>query len=91
MPISSNLDGGSRATSAAMTLAVVLLLSTLGGYKLDQWLGTQPIFLAVGVMLGAALGFIHLLQQLAPKMLPWNHKATAKPSDNGNDSGTVDD
>ncbi len=37
-----------------LTAAVTLLACGAAGYFLDRWLGTSPIFLLVGVVLGLA-------------------------------------
>lgn len=40
----------------AITLLVTTLLGVLGGYWLDQRLGTLPIFVVVGMLAGFGLG-----------------------------------
>ena len=37
----------------AIEIAVVMALFGLGGWALDRWLGTVPVFLIVGVVLAA--------------------------------------
>ena len=61
-----------------MTLAVVVTLFALGGLWLDDRLGTRPLFLVLGVVLGIVGGLIHLLRVLAPDMLPFG-KRPKKP------------
>ena len=39
-----------------ITLLVTTLLGVLGGYWIDQRLGTLPIFVLVGLLLGMAAG-----------------------------------
>jgi hypothetical protein len=51
------------ATAAAFAAA---------GYWLDVTLGTVPVFVVVGLVLGAFGGFVHLFAVVAPEMLPWN-------------------
>ena len=40
----------------AMVLATVIGL--IGGYYLDQWLGTKPVLLLLGLGFGIAAGFV---------------------------------
>jgi F0F1-type ATP synthase assembly protein I len=49
-------NGFSNALSRAIELVVTPLLFALGGYGLDRWLGTSPLF----VVLLAALAFVGL-------------------------------
>lgn len=59
---------------AGMTMAVTVALLSYGGYLLDRELGTLPLFLVVGVLLGAVGGFVHLLMVVAPEALPFGGK-----------------
>lgn len=43
-----------------MTLAMSTALFLVGGYLLDRWLGTLPLFLIVGTFVGAGAGFYSL-------------------------------
>ena len=79
-----NWAGGSRAFSAALTLTVAVGLFAYGGYWLDGVAGTTPLFLVVGVALGAAGGFIHLLNALAPELLPWSKASRRRGERTGN-------
>jgi F0F1-type ATP synthase assembly protein I len=49
-------------TSQVTTVAAEMALPPLGGYFLDQWLGTKAVFLILGALFGLALGFWHLLK-----------------------------
>jgi F0F1-type ATP synthase assembly protein I len=40
--------------TVGLSAAVTLLVCGAAGYFLDRWLGTSPIFLLVGVVLGLA-------------------------------------
>ena len=57
--------------AAGLTLAAAVGLFTFGGHLLDGSLGTSPIFLIVGLLLGATCGFIHLFSIAAPGALPF--------------------
>ncbi|MGB9887317.1 MAG: AtpZ/AtpI family protein [Moorellales bacterium] len=52
------------AFSFGTTMAVSLLLGFFGGRWLDRRLGTEPAFMVVGVLLGAALAFKNLFDEL---------------------------
>ena len=56
---------------AGLTLAATVGLFTFGGHLLDGALGTTPLFLIVGLLLGAIGGFIHLFSVAAPGALPF--------------------
>jgi ATP synthase protein I len=47
---------GGLAT-VGMTFVVATAGATIGGYYLDRWLGTLPLFTLVGLGLGIATGF----------------------------------
>jgi ATP synthase protein I len=47
---------GSLAT-VGITLVVATALATIGGYFLDRWLGTNPVFTLIGLGVGIATGF----------------------------------
>jgi len=39
------------------TFVVAIALATIGGYFLDVWLGTKPLFTLIGLAVGIATGF----------------------------------
>lgn len=45
-----------QASDLGLRLAVTMALCCYGGYRLDQWLDTQPIFLLVGAFVGLGGG-----------------------------------
>ena len=47
---------GGLAT-VGITLVVATALATVGGYFLDRWLGTKPLFTLIGLGVGIASGF----------------------------------
>jgi len=53
---------GIELTGVGITLVLATLLGYLGGAWLDGKLGTQPAFGAVGLILGAAAGFVQLFR-----------------------------
>lgn len=67
-------DRGSEAIAAALTFALAVALFAWGGHWLDGRLGTSPLFLVLGAVVGLLGGFLHLLQALAPDLLPFGKK-----------------
>lgn len=52
------------AISFGITMAISIFLGYFGGDWLDRQLGTRPVFLVVGILLGVALSFKMLLTEL---------------------------
>jgi ATP synthase protein I len=48
----STLRAVAVATQLGTAVAASLLLALGGGYLLDRWLGTRPIFLLIGIVVG---------------------------------------
>jgi F0F1-type ATP synthase assembly protein I len=48
-----------------MTLAVTVLAGLGGGYWLDRRLGTHPVFLLVGAVLGVSAALYHFFKVVA--------------------------
>lgn len=46
---------------------VEMVLPAVGGYYLDQWLGTMPWITIIAAVFGFAAGFIHLIMILRQK------------------------
>jgi F0F1-type ATP synthase assembly protein I len=71
MPNPRGRPGGSERSSEyaryaglGLQFGVTVALLSLGGYALDRWAGTLPLFLLVGVGLGFAGGMISLLRHV---------------------------
>lgn len=60
-------------------MAVTVGLFSYGGYLLDQKLSTSPVFLLIGLALGASGGFLHLVNVVAPELLPFRKKDHQPP------------
>jgi ATP synthase protein I len=43
--------------SVGITFVIATAGATIGGYYLDRWLGTLPVFTLIGLALGVATGF----------------------------------
>jgi F0F1-type ATP synthase assembly protein I len=53
-------------TSRITTIALEMVLPALGGFWLDQWLGTQAVFLILGALFGFAAAMWQLIQLTKP-------------------------
>jgi F0F1-type ATP synthase assembly protein I len=51
-------------STIGIQLAATVTLFVLGGYKLDEYKQTTPVFTIIGAFLGMVIGFINLLRQL---------------------------
>jgi len=48
------------ASRIGMEMAVSVLIGTYGGYLLDEYLGTTPWLMLLGVIFGGAAGFLNV-------------------------------
>ena len=63
---------------SGLTMIAAVALFTLGGRWLDERLGwSSPLFLLVGFGLGAFGGFLHLVNSVAPELLPFRSKPSS--------------
>jgi ATP synthase protein I len=51
-----------RVASVGLEMAIAVVLGTLGGSRLDEWLGTRPWLALIGMFLGVAAGFRGVLR-----------------------------
>ena len=51
----------------AIQYGLIIVLCTLGGHWLDNWLNTGNILLIIGVFFGSFAGFVYLLRSLNRK------------------------
>lgn len=49
-----------------LELALPIVLLMYGGYRLDVWLGTEPWLMALGALLGVAVGFYGFFKRVLP-------------------------
>jgi F0F1-type ATP synthase assembly protein I len=82
---------GSDAIGAALTFAVSVALFAWLGYLGDGALGSSPLLMIVGVLLGLVGGFLHVLRVLAPDLLPGGKSRAAGPEAGGDSPGAEND
>lgn len=58
------LAQGQKYFTVGLRFAGGVVAFTLGGYALDQWLKTIPLFTLVGTVGGAVLSFLSVYRQL---------------------------
>ncbi|MDA3866580.1 MAG: AtpZ/AtpI family protein [Salinivirgaceae bacterium] len=57
-----------RYSGSAFQFGIIIALFTWGGYELDKWLELSfPVFLAVGLLLGIALGMYVTIKDFIKK------------------------
>jgi ATP synthase protein I len=56
----SAFKGLGELSSIGMTLVLATVIGMVGGYYADQWLGTSPWLLLLGLAFGIAAGFVSL-------------------------------
>lgn len=49
-----SLSAYSRYSTIAIQMAVIIIITSLGGVKLDKWAGTEPVFTVILSLLGVA-------------------------------------
>ena len=55
-----------RLMGVGWFVAASVVIGIVGGYLLDQWLGTTIVFTIVGVVLGTTVAFYGLYQMVKP-------------------------
>jgi F0F1-type ATP synthase assembly protein I len=60
----SNLTDVYRFSGLGCAFAAGVLVFLAGGWLLDRWLGTLPVFTTVGALVGAALGTLSIWRRL---------------------------
>jgi F0F1-type ATP synthase assembly protein I len=58
----SNLATGEYWAGRVSAVGFAFVLPPLGGAFLDRWLGTSPIFILLGAVLGFGLGMMYILR-----------------------------
>lgn len=70
MPESPQRQGGARSVFSYLDLGLRFALSVViasgGGYLVDKWLHTLPLFVIIGLLLGAVAGFLSIYRSVFP-------------------------
>ncbi|HEV8150172.1 MAG TPA: AtpZ/AtpI family protein [Gemmatimonadales bacterium] len=77
-----SIGKGYKYLAVGLRFAGGIVVFLFGGLLLDRWLHTTPLFLLVGVFLGAGLGFLSLYRELMadPANKPtWHRGGGGKP------------
>jgi len=69
------LAQGQKYFTVGLRFAGGVVAFTLGGYALDRWLRTIPLFTIVGTMGGAVLSFISVYRQLVLESRPTSRES----------------
>ncbi len=56
---------GYKLLGVGLQFAGGIILFMAGGFGLDRWLGTAPVLMLVGTLVGAVLSFVNLYAKLA--------------------------
>ena len=59
--VGRGLGAGYAIVGAGFQFAFAILLFLGGGFLVDRWLGTRPVFTLIGVAVGLAAGFYAFL------------------------------
>jgi F0F1-type ATP synthase assembly protein I len=59
------LGKGYKYLAMGLRFAGAILVFLFGGFFLDRWLHTTPVFLLSGTFLGAGLGFLSVYRELS--------------------------
>lgn len=54
-----------RFGNLGIELALAVFVGAFGGYALDGWFDTEPLFLILGFFVGVAAGFLNLYRLIA--------------------------
>ena len=57
-----------RLMGVGWYVAASVVIGIVGGYLVDRWLGTTPVFIIVGVILGTTVAFYGLYKMVQPLM-----------------------
>ncbi|HET9275503.1 MAG TPA: AtpZ/AtpI family protein [Gemmatimonadales bacterium] len=58
------LGAGYKYLAMGLRFAGGIVLFVVGGLFLDRWLGTSPLFILVGTLVGAVLSFVSVYREL---------------------------
>lgn len=61
------LNAYARYSGMAFQMVAIILLGTYGGWKLDQWLNTKPVFTVILVLISVVLSIYFVTRDLLKK------------------------
>lgn len=61
------LNNYARYSSMAIQMIVIILIGVFGGYKLDEWIGTTPVFTVILSLLSVILAIYLVTKDLLKK------------------------
>ena len=61
------LQNYARYTSIGIQMFVIIFLGVFGGYKLDQYIGTAPLFVIIFSFAGVTLAIYYAIKDLIRK------------------------
>lgn len=62
-----NLDQYARYSSMAFQMLVIILAGVFGGFKIDQWLHSRPVFTIILSLLAVFLSIYFVVKDLLRK------------------------
>lgn len=62
-----NLDQYARYSSMAFQMLVIILAGVFGGFKIDQWLHTRPVFTVILSLIAVFLSIYFVVKDLLRK------------------------
>ena len=62
-----NLDPYDRYSSMAFQMLVIILAGVFGGFKIDQWLHTRPVFTVILSLIAVFLSIYFMVKDLLRK------------------------
>ena len=72
-----------RLTGLGWYVALCIVFGVVGGLALDGLLGTKPLFMLLGIVLGSVVAFWGLFKMVQPLL---NAAANQSKNDNGSNS-----
>ena len=72
--------------SRLITVSLCLVLPIVGGYFIDQYLGTVAVFIVLGLLFGMLAAGVQLMKLIAPGGVLNPDSATGNKTDQGSDS-----
>jgi ATP synthase protein I len=71
-----------RLTGLGWYVAACVVGGLFGGYQLDRWAGTLPLFVLIGMVLGSVVAFYGLFRMVVPLL----GRDQPSETENGNES-----